>query len=146
MPSPTPTDIPAPVAATASSAAPSAAAVDAAAQQLPHFDTPEAAMRYLVAAYNAHDLTAERHVTTPDSRDQLETERQWVNTFRFDSCTPGVGDYSCTFDMVSMVASAAPSASSDASQMNEITVVVAPAKTPGWYMYANEGCGDAVHG
>lgn len=26
--------------------------------------------------------------------------------------------------------------------MNEITVLVAPAQRPGWYMYFNEGCGE----
>jgi hypothetical protein len=87
----------------------------AAAGQSPHFDTPDAAMRYLVAAYNAHDMTAERHVTTPDARTQLESERQWVNTFSFDNCqVDGTqGDYVCTFDMVSMVPTPSASASPD---------------------------------
>ena len=117
-------------------------------------------MRYLVAAYNRHDIAAEMHVTTPDSRAALETERQWVNTFSFDSCTlnPSGGDYSCQFDMVSMVpappapdSAAADSTPTDdnaavsipaATEMGEITVIVAPAGRPGWYMYASEGCGD----
>jgi hypothetical protein len=126
-------------------------------------------MRYLVAAYNAHDMTAERHVTTPDARSQLESERQWVNTFSFDNCqVDGTqGDYVCTFDMVSMVPTPSASASADstaggsapdnattdgtvadstdstgaATEMGEITVIVAPALRPGWYMYASEGCG-----
>jgi hypothetical protein len=97
-------------------------------------------MRYLVAAYNDHDMTAEMHVTTPDSRDELETERQWVKTFSFNSCTqnPGGGDYSCQFDMATMVQPNDPN-----TAMGEIVVVVAPAARPGWYMYASEGCGDA---
>jgi hypothetical protein len=111
-------------------------------------------MRYLVAAYNRHDIAAEMHVTTPDSRSALEAERQWVNTFSFDNCTanPGSGDYTCQFDMVSMVpaAPAPDSTAADsaavstpaATQMGEITVIVAPAARPGWYMYASEGCGD----
>ena len=78
----------------------------------PHFATPDAAMRYLVAAYNAHDIKAEMHVTTPAARDQLETERQWVNTFSFAGCDVdgAQGDYICTFTMASMVptASATP--------------------------------------
>jgi len=109
-------------------------------------------MRYLVAAYNRHDITAEMHVTTPDARTQLEAERQWVNTFRFDSCDVdgGQGDYVCMFDMVSMVPTPAADAGSidgtqaDANagtEMGEITVIVAPAARPGWYMYASEGCG-----
>ena len=114
-------------------------------------------MRYLVDAYNAHDLTAEMHVTTPDSRSALEGERQWVQTFSFHGCTPnaGAGDYSCRFDMTSMVpglaipsASATDTSASDAfanaaATMNEITVLVAPATRPGWYMYYNMGCGEA---
>jgi len=163
----TPTDIPATPSAAASPSdpAPSATAtpsptapvvVPAAAGIAPHFATPDAAMRYLVDAYNAHDVTAEMHVTTPDSRTALETERQWVQTFSFHSCTPntGAGDYSCRFDMTSMVpglaipsASATDTSASDAfgstpAAMNEITVLVAPATRPGWYMYYNMGCGD----
>jgi hypothetical protein len=105
-------------------------------------------MRYLVAAYNRHDITAEMHVTTPDSRAALETERQWVNTFSFHSCTlnPGGGDYSCQFDMVSKVKTTTnddfnPFGEDVVENMGEITVLVAPAQRPGWYMYFNEGCG-----
>jgi hypothetical protein len=123
---------------------PSAAPVDAGA--IPHFTTPDDAMRYLVAAYNSHDIAAEMHVTTPESRAALETERQWVNTFSFHSCTvnPGGGDYSCQFDMVSKVKTTDEGTDSfgdDVQQMGEITVLVAPAQRPGWYMYYNEGCG-----
>jgi hypothetical protein len=124
----------------------------------PHFTTPDDAMRYLVAAYNRHDIAAEMHVTTPDARTQLEAERQWVNTFSFDSCdVDGTqGDYICTFDMTSMVPTTAadsPAADSTATdstaavsiqaatEMAEITVIVAPAARPGWYMYASQGCG-----
>jgi hypothetical protein len=117
----------------------------------PHFTTPDAAMRYLVAAYNSHNIAAEMHVTTPDSRAALETERQWVNTFSFHSCTlnPGGGDYSCQFDMVSKVKTTTsddfnPFGQDVVENMGEITVLVAPAQRPGWYMYFNEGCGDAL--
>jgi hypothetical protein len=147
-PAPSPTAIPSPTAPFA---------VPVAAEVAPHFATPDAAMRYLVDAYNAHDITAEMHVTTPDSRSALETERQWVQTFSFHSCTPnaGAGDYSCRFDMTSMVpglaipsASAANDTEGDGlgntpAAMNEITVLVAPATRPGWYMFYNMGCGEA---
>jgi hypothetical protein len=120
-------------------------------------------MRYLVAAYNRHDIAAEMHVTTPDARTQLESERQWVNTFSFDNCAVDgtQGDYICTFDMTSMVPTAAAGSPDPVSptpdgtatdpgtvsipaavEMAEITVIVAPAARPGWYMYASEGCGD----
>jgi len=112
----------------------------------PYFTTPDDAMRYLVAAYNSHDIAAEMHVTTPDSRAALETERQWVNTFSFHSCTlnPGGGDYICQFDMVSKVPTTDQGTDGfgdDLQKMGEITVLVAPAARPGWYMYYNEGCG-----
>ena len=133
---------------TTPASAPKPSAVPVAAGSAPHFATPDAAMRYLVAAYNSHDIAAEMHVTTPDSRAALETERQWVNTFSFHSCTlnPGGGDYSCQFDMVSKVKTATnddfnPFGEDVVENMGEITVLVAPAQRPGWYMYFNEGCG-----
>jgi len=106
---------------------------------VPHFATPEAAMRYLVTAYNSHDMAAEMHVTTPDSRAQLETERQWVQTFTFNSCSPntGGGDYTCQLDMATKVQPDDPN-----TAMGEIGVIVAPAARTGWYMYANNGCGE----
>jgi hypothetical protein len=143
----TPTAATPPPSATASPVATSSpGASTPASGSAPHFTTPDDAMRYLVAAYNAHDLTSEMHVTTPDSRAALETERQWVNTFSFHSCTlnPGGGDYSCQFDMVSKVATTDQGTDGfgdDLQQMGEITVLVAPAQRPGWYMYYNEGCG-----
>jgi hypothetical protein len=157
-----------PVATTTATTPPSASASPAASTSpsastppsgsAPHFTTPDDAMRYLVAAYNRHDIAAEMHVTTPDARTQLEAERQWVNTFSFDSCdVDGTqGDYICTFDMTSMVPTpaadnpAADSTATDstatvsipaATEMAEITVIVAPAARPGWYMYASQGCG-----
>ncbi|MGH8888444.1 MAG: hypothetical protein ACRDV3_01635 [Acidothermaceae bacterium] len=95
-------------------------------------------MRYLVAAYNNDDVRSEMHVTTPDARDQLESERQWVKTFAFDNCSAdaGAGDYICQFDMVTKVHADDPD-----TAMGEITVTVAPADRPGWYMAADAGCG-----
>lgn len=110
-------------------------------------------MRYLVDAYNRHDVQAEMHVTTPDSRAALENEREWVKTFTFRSCAKNAdaGDYSCVFDMAELVdpASSPSSTTFDGfgytvAPMNEITVLVAPADRPGWYMYYNMGCGDAA--
>jgi len=116
----------------------------------PHFDTPEAAMRYLVAAYNANNETNIRHVTTPDSRDQFETERQWVKAFRFRDCTPNAApswDYTCVLDIVTTMPGVhvqGVQAATDPSGnqiMDEVTVLVAPAARPGYYLEANEGCG-----
>jgi hypothetical protein len=147
LPTPTPTPSPSPT------SIPTPTAVPVADEQSPHFATPDDAMRYLVAAYNKDDVRAEMHVTTPDSRDALEAERQWVKSFSFRDCTqnPGGGDYSCVFDMVELVNTPSPAASAPpidgfgnaVGAMNEITVLVAPAQRPGWYMYFNEGCGES---
>ena len=107
----------------------------------PHFDTPEAAMRYLVAAYNANNETNVEHVTTPDSRVEFEAERQWVKTFQFNRCTPNgapTWDYTCVLD----IAATMPGVEVGNQVMDEVTVIVAPAARPGYYLAANEGCGD----
>src|ERR1043165_3754950 len=59
------------------------------------FATPEAAMRYLAAAYNARDLTALKRVTTPDARRELDDMRAQAVDLRLASCTyrAGEGDY-----------------------------------------------------
>lgn len=133
------TTAPSPSAVTSTPAAPGASAV------APHFDTPEAAMRYLVAAYNANNETNIRHVTTPGSRDQFEPERQWVKEFRFRSCTANGApswDYTCVLDIVSTMPGVQAATDPTGNQiMDEVTVLVAPAERPGYYLEANEGCG-----
>jgi len=104
------------------------------------------AMRYLVAAYNSSDETAIRHVTTPDSRTQFESERQWVQTFRFRDCTANGApnwDYTCVLDIVATVPGVDPGIdpATGLPVMNEVTVLVAAAARPGYYLAANEGCG-----
>lgn len=103
-------------------------------------------MRYLVAAYNSGNETAIRHVTTPDSRNQFESERQWVKTFRFRDCTANGApnwDYSCVFDIVTLMPGVNPNvdATTGLVVMDEVTVLVAPAARTGYYLAANEGCG-----
>ncbi len=111
----------------------------------PHFDTPDAAMRYLVAAYNANNETNIRHVTTPDSRDQFETERQWVKEFRFRDCTPNGApswDYTCVLDILRTMPGVQAATDPAGNEiMDEVTVLVAAAARPGYYLEANEGCG-----
>ncbi|MDQ1486557.1 MAG: hypothetical protein QOJ62_2250, partial [Actinomycetota bacterium] len=110
----------------------------------PHFATPEAAMRYLVNAYNVGDERAIWHVTNPDSRAQFEAEREWVKTFRFRTCTrdQGAHTFTCIFDITKQTAKALASADlGNPTGMAEVTVTAAPADRPGWYLLANQGCG-----
>jgi hypothetical protein len=111
----------------------------------PHFDTPDAAMRYLVAAYNANNETNIRHVTTPDSREQFEAERQWVKEFRFRDCTPNSApnwDYTCVLDIATTMPGVQAATDPTGNEiMDEVTVLVAAAARPGYYLEANEGCG-----
>jgi hypothetical protein len=103
-------------------------------------------MRYLVAAYNSGDETAIRHVTTPDSRIQFESERQWVRTFRFRSCTANgapAWDFTCVLDIVATMPGVTTNTdpATGLPIMNEVTVLVSPAARPGYYLSANQGCG-----
>ena len=109
----------------------------------PHFDTPEAAMRYLAAAWNAHDLTAERHVTDPDARVMLDDMRSEAVKLRFDRCERrddgghDLGDYTCYF-----AHDYPPNTSTTmAGGVGQAIVLVGPADTPGWYMTYFRGCG-----
>src|SRR5438270_5149005 len=65
----------------------------------PYFATPQAAMRYLAAAWNRHDKVALWHVTTPDGRNALEPMRSEPTHLRLRSCTRNHGrDHTCVFD------------------------------------------------
>jgi hypothetical protein len=103
-------------------------------------------MRSLAAAYNSGNETAIRHVTTPDSRAQFETERQWVKTFRFRDCTANGApnwDYGCVLDITAYAPGVTPNTDATTGQviMDEVTVLVAPAARTGYYLEANQGCG-----
>jgi hypothetical protein len=103
-------------------------------------------MRYLAAAYNSGDEAAIRHVTTPDSRTQFESERQWVQTFRFRDCTANgapAWDYNCTLDIIANVSGVSPNidANTGLVVMDEVALLVAPAARTGYYLEANAGCG-----
>lgn len=99
----------------------------------PHFSTPQAAMRYLTAAYNHHEATKLHYVTTPQSYRELMGMRSGAVNLRLRSCTlnKGRGDYTCNFihDY--------PHKSGHGAS----TFLVAPARNPGWYMYALLDCG-----
>jgi hypothetical protein len=112
----------------------------------PHFATPDAAMRYLAAAYNSGDEVAIRHVTTPDSRSDFEAERQWVKTFSFRDCA-AMGapywTYNCTLDITANMPGVNPNidATTGLVVMDEVALEVAPAARTGYYVDAVEGCG-----
>src|SRR5436305_8976628 len=65
----------------------------------PHFDTPQAAMRYLAAAWNRHDIVALKRVTTPDGRAALFNMYRKAVNLPLDRCTAqsGQGDYDRRF-------------------------------------------------
>ena len=102
----------------------------------PHFRTPQAAMRYLAAAYNHHDAAALHEVTTPRSYRELKAMRSQAVNLRLDSCVrnKGRGDYTCTFTH-------GYPASLHKTGHGSSQFLVAPAINPGWYMYALLGCG-----
>jgi hypothetical protein len=101
-----------------------------------HFVTPEAAMRYLAAAYNRNDLAALMHVTTPAARHNLLAMRADATNLRLVGCTanPGGGDYLCGFTH------GYPTAAHQAGR-GQARFTVAPADRPGWYMTVLNDCG-----
>jgi hypothetical protein len=100
------------------------------------FRTPEAAMRFLVTAYNHHDLAALKKVTTASARQALEEMRAQATDLRLRSCAfrPYQGDYECTF-------SHGFPAAFHRTDRGHATFTVAPADRPGWYMTVLEDCG-----
>jgi hypothetical protein len=123
----------------AAAAQPAAAAQRPAAEARytgPHFRTPQAAMRYLAAAYNRHDTAAMHAVTTPRAYKSLTQMWSPAVNLRLVSCTadPGRGDFVCTFrhDYPRKLHKKGHGASA---------FLVAPAINPGWYMYTLLDCG-----
>lgn len=101
----------------------------------PYFATPQAAMRYLAAAWNRHDKVALWHVTTPDGRNKLEAMRSEAVNLRFRACTKNpAGDYTCEFDHDY------PAAMHKRGH-GTATFIAGPAREHGWYMTYFEGCG-----
>jgi len=93
-----------------------------------HFATPEAAMRYLTAAYNRNDLRALKRVTSPPARAALLELRQEATNLQLTGCSPQPrGDYVCSFrhDF--------PEHRHRVGH-GQATFLAAPADKPGWYM------------
>ena len=100
-----------------------------------HFDSPEAAMRYLTAAYDRNDRDAMRPVTTPGSRQALWDMRSEAVNLQLTSCDRGSnGSYTCQFthDYPPNLHMKGHGAS---------TMIVSPAARPGWYMSELLECG-----
>jgi hypothetical protein len=104
---------------------------------VPHFDTPQAAMTYLAAAWNARDAVALGHVTNPGARAELDAMHSEAVNLRLDHCDPRPqGDYMCYFHHDY------PSRTSSASASGGLAVfLVGPALNPGWYMTVVQSCG-----
>jgi hypothetical protein len=99
------------------------------------FRTPEAAMEFLVAAYNAHDDAELAHVTAPDQRSMLLDMRGYAPRLRLKACTKlETGAYDCEF----WHSLAKP----EPGHTGYATFRVAPALRPGWYMTVLIECGD----
>lgn len=98
------------------------------------FRTPEAAMGFLVSAYNAHDDRALKHVTTPDARTNLVGMRPYAPALRLKSCTRlDTGAYDCEFTHT---------VDGKRGWGGYASFRVAPAAKPGWYMTVLMDCGD----
>jgi hypothetical protein len=101
----------------------------------PHFNTPEAAMRYLAAAWNRHDFVALCHVTNPDSRGLLNGMHGEAVNLRLNHCEAlPDGTYECYFDHDYPT-------SMHKRGHGHAEFHVSAARKPGWYMSAFEGCG-----
>ena len=100
-----------------------------------HFDTPEAAMTYLAAAWNRNDLAALCPVTNPNSRFLLNDMHREAVNLRLKNCQQiDVGLYQCSFvhDYPKHM---------HAKGHGETWLEVAAADNPGWYLLDYVGCG-----
>lgn len=93
-----------------------------------HFATPEAAMRYLAAAYNRNDLPALKKVTNEPARAALVELRKEATNLQLTGCSRQPrGDYVCSFrhDFP---------AHRHRAGHGQAAFLAAPANKPGWYM------------
>ena len=105
---------------------------------IPHFDTPEAMMRYLADAWNRGDLGAVNRVTDPSAREQLWNMHREATDLRLKRCTydAGTKDYQCEFTHEYPIGY-----TGDTSQVGEAFFRAGPARRTGWYMTYYEHCG-----
>jgi hypothetical protein len=100
-----------------------------------HFDSPEAAMRYLAKAWNSGDIVSLKHVTDPSARDLLVDMHREATNLALDHCTAntGEGDYECYF--THDYPTGYVKKGHGTAQFR-----VGPADRPGWYMTYFEEC------
>ena len=100
-----------------------------------HFDTPQAAMTFLAAAWNRNDLAALCQVTNPNSRFLLNDMHSEAINLQLKKCDyMAVGLYACTFthDYPKHM---------HAKGHGKTWLEVAAADNPGWYLLDYVGCG-----
>jgi hypothetical protein len=99
-----------------------------------YFSTPQAAMRYLAAAYNRNDLVALGHVTTPIVRANLVAMRRTAVNLQLVGCSANpAGDFACAFTHDYP-------ASLHLSGTGHAHFTAAPADEHGWYMTVLDDC------
>jgi hypothetical protein len=99
-----------------------------------YFSTPQAAMRYLAAAYNRDDLAALGHVTTPVARANLVAMRRNAVNLQLVGCSPNpAGDFACGFTHDYP-------ASLHVTGTGHAHFTAAPADEHGWYMTVLDDC------
>ena len=100
-----------------------------------HFVTPQAAMRYLAAAYNRNDTPALKKVTNASARAALIAMRQEATNLQLTSCSRrAAGDYTCEFRH-------GYPEGLHRSGRGHATFLAAPADKPSWYMTVLIDCG-----
>ena len=103
----------------------------------PHFDSPEAAMRYLADAWNRRDIVKLKHVTDPKARAALDAMHREATNLQLDKCTFQTErrDYLCVFTHDY------PASYKTTKKHGTAGFTVGPADRPGWYMTVLEWCG-----
>jgi hypothetical protein len=102
----------------------------------PHFDSPQAAMVYLAAAFNERNVVDLDHVTNPSARAQLDAMHSMAVDLKLAYCTRRPeGDYQCTFNH-----EYPPTDKTRGPDPGHAVFLVGPAATPGWYMTVYESC------
>ena len=120
------------------SGGPVTATTAAQAPSTPHFATPQAAMDYLTAAWNANDVVALDHVTNPAARSELASMHSEAVNLRLNHCNPRpAGDYICYFDHDYP----AGTATTLGGGVGHAVFLAGPAARPGWYMTVFITCG-----